>query len=165
MSNSKDTAMELAQVLSEFKSINKRVQNLADNLSRLMKEEAEKHISCAKGFLNENRELKRKFPALAYLVDADSFAQQMLWERFHEKLSWEEGGEGFYLTAGFFGGQPVTILFRIVKLNKKFVAFYYPSGTYVDWNIVKEFLKKFAPGVPHTDASNFYDVFHALNVS
>lgn len=159
---SEDTATKLAEILSEFNSVNETVQGLANNLSRLMKEEAEKHVSNAKSVLSESPELKKKVAALVYLVDADDFAQQALWEKWHQRISWEEGREGFFLTAGFFGGQPVTILFTIAKLNEKYVAFYYPSGTYVDWNIVKEFLKKFAPGVPDADAKNFHNVLNAI---
>lgn len=155
---SEDAATKLAEVLSEFNTINETVQGLAGNLSRIMEEEAEEHVSSAKSFLDQNTELKKKVADLVYLVDADDFAQQALWEKWHQKISWEEGRESFYLTAGFFGGQPVTILFTIAKLNEKYVAFYYPSGTYVDWNIVKEFLKKFAPGVPNANARNFHNV-------
>lgn len=159
---SEDTATKLAEILSEFNSVNETVQGLANNLSRLVKGEAEKHVSNAKSVLDQNPELKKKVAALVYLVDADDFAQQALWEKWHQKISWEESREGVFLTAGFFGGQPVTVSFTVTKLNEKYVAFYYPSGTYADWNIVKEFLKKFAPGVPNADAKNFHNVLSVL---
>jgi hypothetical protein len=59
------------------------------------------------------------------------------------KFDWLESGTSSFVRVGYIKGDPelpVTLDITIEKIDGKDVCFYYPSGTYADYNLIEEWL-------------------------
>lgn len=111
-----------------------------------------------------------------FFVDADSFARQILWERFAKQsadlrvekagwpnVDWEQDGMGFSAVIGWYGDHPVNVAFFGAKLNGKLVVFYEAVSRVTDSIMLEQWIKDRAnprwdngTRPAFTDACNFH---------
>jgi hypothetical protein len=112
-------------------------------------------------------------------VDADSYAQHSLWERYAEqakkffdtkggrRFEWDSSRSGLLTCVGSYDGRECWISLSTVKIDGHKILFYYASGTFVDHDMVEEWLKANLPDTARrsdgylnkTDATNFHIVW------
>lgn len=112
----------------------------------------------------------KKLEMTEFFVEANSFEQLMLWRENYknksedERLEWIQDTSGFMRLIGFVDKKqqkPIYISCSFYAIGGRYVCFYYASGTYADWNQIKEFINKHAPKydkgtrTAETDAMNF----------
>lgn len=105
------------------------------------------------------------------VVEANSFEQHALW-RLNDagldgkKLAWEERNSGFIAQTGTFGDNlPSPVSLFTVKIDGFLLLFYYGSGTYVDNDLIEQWLEATLPEGAwnnRTDAMNFHNVINDL---
>ncbi len=111
---------------------------------------------------------------VAYVVEATSFEQNVLWERFSAEsmdrkirpetrgVSWEnDRGGGWQAMAGYVDKMPVTFNVNFVKINDKLVLFWEAASQVVDFRLITAWFKAHVPvytdgSIRHCDAGNFY---------
>lgn len=113
-------------------------------------------------------------------VEANSFEQMCLWEKFsmaslvrttENIYVWQENLSGKLVCIGKIENTDKEVWLALTTsiINDKKIVFYYPSGAYVDWNMIDNWLDKNAPpsavssltgrGYRHADAMNFTNIF------
>lgn len=103
---------------------------------------------------------------VVYIVEANSFEQMCLWEKF-QKI-WEEHTRGGPLvTVGEIAKFPVCIALNVIKINGYSVLIVDPTSRVVDYTMIDEWLKSKWPALfpkdacnLKTDANNFHNVVH-----
>lgn len=106
-----------------------------------------------------------------FFVEADSFAKQALWEQHFydkkdgERLEWIQDSSGFSRLIGFMDKNkqnPIYVSFGFYAIGGKYICFYYPEGTYADWNQIEAYINSIVPkydsGTRNAkcDANNFH---------
>lgn len=104
-------------------------------------------------------ELAERIGKTEYLVEADLFAVQCLFERHSEGIafSWE-GGSGIGLQVGTLDDRPVMLSLSWYAIGGALVCFWSSESEVVDHRMIKAFLAENFKGVPTTDAQNFHHV-------
>lgn len=107
-----------------------------------------------------------KLKSSVFFVEANDFERHMLWNRDHEKYDWVEDSSGKYFFVGNVKGteHPVYVSCSYAEILGQRVCFYYPSGTWVDWDLIdawlmeKSEMKRYDDGSrwPKCDAMNFH---------
>jgi hypothetical protein len=107
---------------------------------------------------------------VVFVVEADDFAQQALWERWHKKLSWQPSTRGEMIQIGLLSDRPVVITLFIHTLQGHKVLFYSATSQVVDHKMVEEWFDehccpKWDNGTrtARTDANNFHHVINHLD--
>lgn len=113
--------------------------------------------------MDNDKKLKR----IQFFVEADSFAQQSLWEKFHKKIEWEQDLSGFGMTLGQIKKRPIFVSFSFAKIGGKYVCFYNATSQLVDHKMIEDYLEKNYPikydggsRRAMTDANNFHNCYH-----
>lgn len=114
-----------------------------------------------------------RFKDTEFVIEADDFARQTLWERFSTEalyktelntIRWEQDGMGWMPTIGHVNNMPVCVAFAWAKLNGVLVVFYNPCSRIVDHEMVDDYMKKYCNPQydhgrrAHCDANNFHHV-------
>jgi hypothetical protein len=100
--------------------------------------------------------VRRKLMSAAAVVEADSFAQQMLWERWNERIEWESESLGHGLHIGKVDDRPVYVSFSYAKIKGETVVFWYATSQVVDYKMIEDWIKpKTHSYSTSTDAMNF----------
>lgn len=114
-------------------------------------------------------ETQRRLAETEYLVEADSFAQQALWERWHDRLGvpWEQRNPGWMPTIGFHGQgrakRPVVVNVFWNLVGGQLVGFWEITSQLADYKMAEEWLDKTFPKAKHrANAENFHNIIHAI---
>jgi len=115
-----------------------------------------------------------RFKDTEFVVEADSYAMQSLWERHSTQamfpnpkfntIRWEQDSMGLSYTIGKLDNRPIAVSFFWSKLNSHLILFYHPTSQIVDHLMVEDWLKKYCNPQwdgnrrAHADASNFHHV-------
>ena len=113
-----------------------------------------------------------RFKDTEYVVEADDFAMQCLWEKFSTQsmfrtplntYRWEQDCRGWMDTVDWLNKMPVVICVYWYKINGHLIAFYHPTSQVVDWNMLREYMEKYCKpkhngSVSHCNATNFGQV-------
>ncbi|MFY4731209.1 hypothetical protein [Nitrospira sp. BLG_2] len=114
-----------------------------------------------------------RFKDTEFVVEADSFAMQALWEKFSTQslyrtpqniYNWEQDCRGFMETIGHVNKMPVCVCFFWYKINGHLILFYEATSQVVDHRMIEEWLDKYCNpkhngSKARCNASNFH---HAL---
>lgn len=110
-----------------------------------------------------------RFAETVYLVEADDFARNALWQRHNERARWESDLSGYFGQVGDFGGMPVTVCCDWARINGRLACFYFSPSVVTHSRMLEEWLREhFAHlfrgrSVPlHCDAMNFAHCIHAI---
>jgi hypothetical protein len=111
-----------------------------------------------------------RFSQVEYMVEADDFAYQALWNAWHDRIDWQSDTSGRMVGLGILIGRAVNVDVRFAHINGHLVMFYWGSSTLVDHDMVERFVadvRKLAaeanPGrkpAGKTDAANFVQCVH-----
>jgi len=114
-----------------------------------------------------------RFKDTEFVVEADDYARQSLWERYSTQalhptelntIRWEQDCMGTCSTIGQIADCPVVVTFFWAKLNGHLICFYHPTSAVVDHRMVNNYLEKYCNPSwdngrrAHADASNFHHV-------
>lgn len=113
-----------------------------------------------------------RFKDTEYVVEADSFATQALWEKFSTQsmyktpqntYHWEQDCRGFMETIGHVNKMPVCVTFFWYKINGHLILFYNATSQVVDHRMVEDWLDKYCNpkhngSQARCDANNFAHV-------
>lgn len=99
-----------------------------------------------------------EFKNLDGFVDADSFAYQALWEKHHEELGWAGNSSGYLLTVGHLDKRPITVETRFATVAGKKLCFWCSPSQVVDHILIRKWFDKYFKGIPHEDATSFYNI-------
>lgn len=103
-----------------------------------------------------------------YLVEADGFAKQELWARWHDryKVPWKDFGMGTSREIGRIDKRPVCVTVFWSQIGReKVVGFWHATSQVVDYVMIEEWLKKEFPRVGArctADAMNFHNIMHSI---
>jgi len=82
-------------------------------------------------------------------------------------IEWIQDNSGFGREIGKIGrGKPVFVSFSFYAIGGKYICFYNATSRFVDWTMVEDYIKKFAPKYDNghrtamTDANNFHHCLH-----
>lgn len=115
-------------------------------------------------------ECKQDGIEVTYLVEANTFEQGVLWEKWNKKVEWKQHLTGNMSCVGYVGETkefPVYVSLSHNYINEKKIVFWYVSGMYADYAKVESFLKKEFPECFYTmpykkaEAGNFHIAVHA----
>lgn len=113
---------------------------------------------------------KRRFEQTMFVVEANSFEHQALWERYNGTngpLAWDWVAS-YSATVGELDGRPIAVSLRWDKINDRIVLFWYAMSEVVDYQRIQKFLEsqcspKWDGDRPaFTDAENFHNVIIAI---
>lgn len=112
-----------------------------------------------------------RFKDTEFVVEADSFAHQTLWEQwstealFHRphcnNIKWEQDSMGLLYQVGTLDNCPVNVGFVWAKLNGHLILFYDACSQIVDHLMVESWLKKYC-NTQNCNASNFHHVINYI---
>lgn len=118
------------------------------------------------------RRLEERIKKTEYLVEADSFASQCLWERYASeavphfgdwpRYSWENQNPGMMLEIGQLEGLPVMVTFFWRIVGGMLLCFFSGDSRVTDHQMIRAFLNERFPGVPVCDAMNFHHVLERV---
>jgi hypothetical protein len=104
-----------------------------------------------------------------YLVAATSTETQLLWEKHHKRIKWEQISMGQHVCIGELEGFPVCVDFLGAILDGHLVVFYRAVSRMVDHTMVDNWVRdsfrtmtQYNGGRPHCDAMNFHQCLHWL---
>lgn len=107
-----------------------------------------------------------------FVVEATSFEQRTLWERWSDRVHWEEHSRGWLETIGEVNGRPVNLVIHPARLNGCVVLFYEAVSQVVDWKQIEDWFKshcwpKWDKDIrrAHCDAANFHHCLEVVGVS
>ena|SRR5581483_3409967 len=119
-----------------------------------------------------------RFKDTEYVVEADSYAMQSLWERWSTEalhkhkdfnfINWRQDSMGSCVHIGDLDKRPVVVTFFWAKLNGHLVVFWEATSEVVDYKMVEEWLGKYC-NPQHNDrrsrcdANNFHHVIEYIN--
>ena len=86
--------------------------------------------------------LEETLPRVEYIIEASSFEQQCLWEKYHQEVSWEQIPSGHGKTVGFVDNRTVFMSFLYANINGVLVLFWHLTSEVCDYRIAEEFLLK-----------------------
>lgn len=104
-----------------------------------------------------------------FIVEATSFEQFSLWEKYHDEYKWEQINGGWIVTVGTLDDRPCCISTFWARINGQLVMFYYQCSQVTDSLQTDEWLEKNFNGMwdnghrrARTDAMNFHHCLHAI---
>lgn len=100
------------------------------------------------------------------LVEANSAERYYLFFNLKQNgYTVEEISEGYSINIGTFHGHSICLNFFWHKVNGVLVGYYSPDGVIVNWDMVKEWIKKNLPHVKaNNDAMNFHNTLNGLGI-
>lgn len=125
------------------------------------------------------KDLDPRFAKTVYSVEADSYAQHMLWQEFSKEafdinlssykdkitpIIWKQDNPGRIYTVGYIKKRPINISCFWNILNSQYVLFWEACSQLVDYKMIEEFFEEVL-GKNHKkiNALNFTHVYHYLN--
>ena len=108
-----------------------------------------------------------------HLVEADSFASHVLWERWaldaapygpawDHRVPWIQLNPGRSIFVGTTDGMPVYVTLFWAEVDGGLVCFWTSESMVADHRLVSAYLERTFPGVPKTDAMNFGNVIRRM---
>jgi len=104
-----------------------------------------------------------------FVVDANSFEQQCLWEKYSSRLDWQSNNAGIGVEIGRVDGRPVNLSLFTAKLNGHTVLFVDAVSQLVDYKMIDEWLAaNCAPTydnghrIARTNGMNFHHCLHEV---
>lgn len=99
-----------------------------------------------------------------FAVEASDFEALCIWEKWHERVTWEQGREGRLCTIGHVNDMPVCVQLTWNFVAGRRVVFYHATSQVVDHRMVDAWVRAHAmtPRGMHTDAMNFHIVAHEI---
>ena len=106
------------------------------------------------------------------VVEATSFEQLCLWERYHEKYEWESTRHGYLPAIGSIDSRPIHVSLMTVTVKGHKILFWEATSVVVDHDMIKEWFTKYLPKsafqsnseyINSTDAQNFHNIFHYVD--
>lgn len=91
-------------------------------------------------------------------IEATSAEYSLLWDRLRNEVSWDSNLSGMMLTIGELAGCPVSLSLHTAVVGGRKIVFYNACSQVVDHKMVREWMDRVLPDVPHTDADNAYSV-------
>lgn len=114
-------------------------------------------------------DLRKMFSDIDYVVEADSFAHQSLWEdwsteaerhgwgsRGGRRVEWVSDRSGRGWTVGYIDDRTVFISLRRAKVNNVNIIFWHATSVVVDYDMIEKWFKEALPEAGKTDAQNFH---------
>lgn len=98
-----------------------------------------------------------------YAVESNSFEDLTLWQKYHEKVKWEQICSGYGPTIGMLGDRPVCVSIHVNIINGHRVLFYNACSQVVDHVMVEAWVKERIKNKKLTDAGNFHLVIHYID--
>ena len=100
------------------------------------------------------------------VVEANTFEDFTLWEKWHAKVDWVQNASGTGVTVGRLADMPVFISLITAVVNKKKVLFIHPTSQVVDWRLIEDWLHANMPNCTERledkvrvhSAQNFHNV-------
>lgn len=111
-----------------------------------------------------------RFNSVVFFIEADSYAQQSLWEQYNKETNWKQDTKGYFQQLGMIDNdenKPVCVSFSFAEIFGKRICFYECCSRYMDANIIETWIKKYYPvkwnnnQYAMTDATNFHHAMHA----
>lgn len=106
---------------------------------------------------------------VVFVVDANSFEQHCLWEKYSSRLDWKSNSGGFGAQIGTVDGRPVNLSLFTAQLNGQKVLFVDAVSQLVDYKMVDDWLEaNCAPTydnghrVARTNGMNFHHCIHEV---
>lgn len=131
-------------------------------------------------------DMEQRLRLTEFAVEADSFAQQALWsdyskgaarmticrrveERLDRRVDWEQVGDGWLPRVGDLAGMPVCISLSWALIEGRLVLFHHATSQVVDHRMIDAWMRQQMPQLwpadqrsRTTDATNFYNIVHAI---
>lgn len=111
--------------------------------------------------------LREKLAQARFVVEANNFEKQCLWQDYKDKLEWESIPSGELATVGHLDGRPVCLSILWARLNGQLVLFQHATSQLVDYALIEEWLNTHC-NPQHNgrsarcDANNFHQCLHAV---
>lgn len=105
---------------------------------------------------------KEKIAKTTFVVEATDFEQLVLWDKWHDKLDWQEISRGLLRTIGELDDRPICVSLLWSLLNGKPVCFYEATSQVVDYELVNEWRNKTFHAAGHCNAMNFHLCLHVV---
>ena len=108
-----------------------------------------------------------------FLVEATHFERIQLWEKWHDRVKWEEDSCGYCHEIGSVNDLPVVLHISFAHLDDRLVAFYESTSQVVDWKMIEGWLQehchppKWDNGArpAKCDATNFGHCIDAIRIA
>ncbi|MFA6199260.1 MAG: hypothetical protein WC679_02475 [Bacteroidales bacterium] len=97
-----------------------------------------------------------------FAVEANSFEEHCLWDKYNSKLKWGEFTSGTMKTFYSESGRPICVSLCWAYINDFLVLFYFPTSELVDWVIINEWLESLNFKYK-TDAQKFHNIVIEIN--
>jgi hypothetical protein len=96
-----------------------------------------------------------------FVVEATDFERHTLWQKWHEKVDWQEVGSGCIREIGQLDSRPVCVGMNWACIHGQLVCFCCPSSEVVDYKMVEKwrdgaFRATWSGGAARCDAWNFH---------
>jgi hypothetical protein len=120
-----------------------------------------------------DEEMRKFLEGVIGCVEADGYAQHMLWHQYHHKphfdqppMTWEQGRSGLCEIVGYVADMPVNVSLYVNVVDGHRILFYDAVSRVVDHEMVREWLDKVLPDsarrpdgyINNTDATNFSNI-------
>ena len=99
---------------------------------------------------------------VAYAVEANSFEQMCLYERYHNRCEWESKCDGIGKMIGKVGGLPVWISITFIKINGTPILVWDLTSLVADYRLSDKFLDELPKLTKKSDAGGFYNLIKDL---
>lgn len=96
-----------------------------------------------------------------FLVEATSYKQTKLWEKYKELCRWERCRVRWEARVGHLGKRPIVLSIMHAKIKGKVVVFWFPTSSLIDYDMIGAWLNKKSKG-RSVDVENFYLLFQYI---
>ena len=84
--------------------------------------------------------MDKRLKKVQFFVEANSFEKLMIWEKYHNTISWVSDTSGFSYIVGYIKRRPINVCFEFVSINNKLVCFYYGCSELVDLKMIEDWI-------------------------
>ncbi len=99
---------------------------------------------------------------VAYALEANSFEQRCLYEKYNNRCEWESKCEGISKMLGKVDGFPVHMSITFIKINGNLVLVWWLTSVIADYRLVDKFLDELPKLTKFSDAAGFYNLVKDL---
>jgi hypothetical protein len=149
-----------------------RIKDARKHAARIAKDS--NHVE---GDLNMNAPAPSDFPAesIAYVVEASSAEQSMLWAEWsddacrngwgttkNKRVPWEQIHHGWSIQVGLLAGYPIVMALTLAKINEQTILFWEAVSQVVDHAVCESWLRERVPAYARRDACDAANFGHCL---
>lgn len=86
--------------------------------------------------------LEETLPKVQYIIEATSFEQHCLWEKYHDRVEWKQHLSGHGKIIGRVDDRPIFMSFLYASIDGVLVLFWTLTSELADYNMAEKFLKE-----------------------